>query len=299
MLRALWNYPRMFLQVLSVLVFCLTTSIPASAQITGLEAQERLRGLTWEELCAIEDCSQFPQGYATYVFGSEVYYFPQGTKKQAGVSPARIVEWSDDDDIVRSFGNTTNLIVSKCCDLLLSHYGLADDFPDFPIRRGNRMPPAWTIISSYDRPHPDNTTARRFGISSTEPVSISEVIADDQASYDEDFWLLSVGEPNEIGVRGFGLLSKRPLLSGHHVYAACGTMCTFSTLSFAEDIDNKKPHVSLRWMTLTKKNKFLCAPEKLESGCDPAHEVFDDVPRMLDLLDDMFEAAQVHPGDRK
>ena len=287
--------------VLGGLAFCLALAVPALADISDPEARERLKGITdWDELCAIEDCSEFPVGHATYVFGPEVYYFPSSPK--GGVRAARTVERGDDGQFIRSFGNTSGLIISRCCHWLLTYYGLAEVFPDFRADRdGNRMPPARLIISSYDKPYSENKVRRHFDIKSkaNEQPSIYDVISEGQVSYNDDFWLLDVWEPNDQGVRVFEALSKRALLNGRHVYALCGSGCNFSTLSFAEDGKNKLPHITLLWLTVTGENMFLCNTKDLKSGCDPSPKVFDQVPRMLGLIEDMFDAAQINPKDQR
>lgn len=129
--------------------------------------------------------------------------------------------------------------------------------------------------------------------------SIRSFVSNDQLSYTDDFWLLTVGEPSERGVRLFEFLPKRPLLNGYHVIGGCGTVCSFYTISFAETSKNKRPHESMQYITMFKENAFLCAPEDVENGCDPESEEFDGVLKMIDLIDDMFESATIDPQDGK
>lgn len=246
------------------------------------------------------------------MFGTEVYYFPNYDTLSAkppsatygGVRHAGTFELSDDGKrVLRSFGFAKSLIVSNCCHYLLFHYGLAEGFPEFiGGRDGNRMPPVRVILSSYDKPFIYNQIQHHFNLvaDTKELPSISSVISESQLSYNEDFWLLNVWKPNESGFTRFEFLSKRPLLNGYHVKGGCGTNCDFSTVSFAEQAKNTRPHVSMRSITLFRERVLLCASEEdVRNGCDPASERFDSVPEMLGIIDDMFEAAKTYPQDRK
>lgn len=67
----------LILTALIVLLFIFLPPPPAFVQDFGTEARERLADVKeWDEMCTIEDCTQFPDGYATYAFGPELYYFP-------------------------------------------------------------------------------------------------------------------------------------------------------------------------------------------------------------------------------
>ncbi len=276
-----------------------------SAQVTDVPERTRLEAVAdWQALCEITDCDQFPIGYATYAIGGDVFYFPQYdtmTEKPpdvlaGGVKTGQFFEVGAGDRLLRSFSAAPRLTISNCCHHLLAHYGLAEGFPEFGMpREGNRMPPAATILSAHDRPHPDNSAQRRFAAASDEVPSIGAVIGDNQLSFNDDFWLLSVDAPNAQDVRRFRVLSKHPLLNDRHVFGDCDTSCTFSTLSFADDAQNGRAHVSLRWMTLTREQMFLCAGAEHETGCDAAPDVFDQVPAMLKTIDDMLDAARQFP----
>lgn len=288
-------------------LYCLLLAAPALAQDYGTEARERLHDVKgWDEMCVIEDCTQFPDGYATYAFGPELYYFPNPSTflerfpvyVPGGVRAGHFKEYNDEGEILRSFGPSIGLIISACCQHLLEFYDLAKDFPTFYLPRGgNRMPRTRVLIHAYNDPGTDNKISRHFRITypKNEPPAIEDVILEDQQSYNDDFWLISVSEPNKSGESYFGVLSKRPLLNDRHVYAQCTSGCNFHTVSFEKDANNKRIHINLLWMTLAEENMFLCTAETLLQGCDPASDVFDQVPRMLELIEDMFTAAQTKP----
>jgi len=58
------------------------------------------------------------------------------------------------------------------------------------------MPQARVQIHSYDDPGRDNKISRHFRITypKNEPPAIEDVISEDQQSYNDDFWLVSVSE---------------------------------------------------------------------------------------------------------
>ncbi len=257
----------------------------------------------WQELCAEKDCDQFPVDYATYAFGPDVYYLPlfqTMTEKPpnvftGGVKLGRYVDLDEDNQARRSYSDGGGLIIAECCHHLLSFYGLTDDLPVFRENKsGNRMPSAWTTISSYDRPDRYNRLDRLLDLELDETPSIHEIIDDEQPSFNDDFWLLFSGAPDAKGARELKLLSKRSLLNGRHVMALCYSLCTFGTVSLAEDADDKRPHVALRWMRL--RGEQPCVPAGSELGCPPAADALDKVAQLLSVLDEMFVMAQSRPS---
>ena len=94
------------LRIYPVVLALLTQA--AWAESDWEDARERLRDLrSWDELCAVEDCSQFPAGYATYQIGPDLYYFPhydtliERPPAVYSVRPGRFVEYSDEGELVR------------------------------------------------------------------------------------------------------------------------------------------------------------------------------------------------------
>lgn len=277
------------------------------AQDYESEARERLTNVDgWDEMCAMEDCSRFPVGYSTYAIGPKLYYFPTyntlGERPVAfsgTVRPSRFAEIDENDQVMRSFGYASSLITTRCCHYLLAFYDLADDFPDFrPDREGNQMPQARMIMRAHSYDHRDNRLSRHVETvdetPSDAPPSIHDVISPTQLSYNDDFWLLDILRSANGELSG-GLLSKRPLLNGRHVYAGCGTSCSFHTVSLAEDGNNERAHVSMLRVDLSGERLILCSREEIEVGCNPAASVFEKIPLMLERMDDMFAAAQQYP----
>lgn len=291
-----------FYTLLALIVFYPT---PLISQDNPFPEREKLANISdWSELCEVTDCRQFPVGYSTYAFGPELYYFP--TMKtmtvkppdvlSGGVKPGRFFETNEDGDLLRSVSISGGTIIANCCHHLLTFYGLADAMPMFrESPDGNRMPAAWTVITSFDRPRLKEATRLRLGYGDKLIPSIRDLVGESQLSYNDDFWLISFGEQSKSGIRMFEVLSKRPLLNGHYVYGRCSTACFFRTLRLEETVDEVRPHVSLRDMRLTGENMFLCSSEELAKGCDPAPENFDQVTVMLELVEQMFEAAAVFP----
>ncbi len=280
-------------------------TFPASAQITEPETQERLKNVSdWDELCAVVDCDQFPVGYNTYAFGPSVYYFPTMSKMtvkppnvlRGGVKAGGFYELDSEDTVLRSLSIADGTIIASCCHHLLTFYGLADAMPTFrESPDGNRMPSAWTSITTFDRPRINSTLRQRLGYGETLIPSIRDLLEERQPAYNRDFWLLSSRESDARGVRYFEVLSKRPLLNGHHVYGECAQTCSFRTLRLKETVDEVRPQVFLGEMLLTGENMFLCSATELENGCDPAPAIFDQVTVMLGLIEGMFDAAAVFP----
>lgn len=293
---------------IAALILTALYSAPASSQDDLFGDPEGFRNLqNWSELCEVVDCDQFPIGYNTYVFGPEVYYFPTWTTMTVrppsvsvgGVEPGRLKEVDANGDTLRSLRASGIASVYGCCHFLLTFYGLAEAMPVFQESpSGNRMPAARMTLSSFDRPDRYNNIQRWLGDDLGAFPSVDEVLPNDAVSYNDDFWVLGSGELEGRRFRPFRLLSKRPLLHGRHVYVACGDHCTFGTMSFAGSEAETRPHIQLVSMLLTRQNMFLCSPSELQNGCNPALEIFDQVPVMLGLVEDMLAAATVFPEGR-
>ncbi|KIT17963.1 hypothetical protein [Jannaschia aquimarina] len=289
----------------ATLLFGLLFGTPGSllADGTEIEDPERLNEISeWSELCEITDCDRFPVGYHTHVFGSEVYYFPTGRtmaeKEDFFVDPllpGGFVEFGEDGELVRSVGLSGGLIISSCCNPLLAFYDLIDQIPEFrpgvSKPRINMMMPGRMSIRSRDRPARENQLGWTSDYDGEAAPTMESFLSEDQPSYKDDFWLMEIGDIDSRGFRGFGFLSKRPLLLGRHVQGGCSRICSFATVSFAETASETRPHIFLRYLYITDENVFLCSPEEFEAGCDPASETMDKVKTMLLVLDDMFDTA--------
>lgn len=303
-----FSYALLALVMLALTVFYPT---PLISQDNPFPGRVELANISdWSELCEVTDCRQFPVGYNTYAFGPEVYHFPTMTTMtvkppdvlSGGVKPGRFFETNEDGNLLRSVSVSGGTIIANCCHHLLTFYGLAGAMPRFrESRDGNKMPSAWTVITSFDRPRIKATTRDRLGYGETLVPPIRNLLGESPASYNDDFWLLRFDEPSKRGIRYFEVLSKRPLLNGHHVLGGCEWTCTFRTLRLEKTVDEVRPQVFLGEMLLTGENMFLCSSEELENGCDPAPEIFDQVTVMLGLIEDMFDAAAVFPegGNRE
>lgn len=277
----------------------------AFTKLAFADLEDHIRDLSdWSELCEKVDCDQFPVGYNTYVFGSEVYYFPTWSTMTVkppsalfgGVRAGRLYETDNDGKLLRSISVSPVASFLNCCHHLLIFYGLAEVMPIFmESPSGNRMPSTKLSLSQFDHPGPYNNIRRWIDYDLGAFPRLDEVISKDAVSYNDDFWVLDVGEVYERRFRAFSLLSKRPLFHGRQVYASCAKTCTFGTMSFAGSENETRPHIELNSMLLTGENMFLCSREELENGCDPSPDAFDKVPVMLSVLDDMFEAASIHP----
>ncbi|MDA8584672.1 hypothetical protein N9L47_00205 [Rhodobacteraceae bacterium] len=279
---------------------------PAVAKDSLEHIRSQLMEITgWSELCEVTDCDQFPVGYNTYAFGPSVYYFPTMSSMtvrppnvlRGGVKAGRFYELDSKETVQRSLSISGGTTIPGCCHHLLTFYGLADAMPTFRERPdGNRMPSAWTMITSFDQPRIRSARRQRLGYGDKRIPTIRNLIGDDPLSYNDDFWLLSFHEPDARNIRYFEVLSKRQMLNGHFVYAACHRTCSFRTLRLEETVDEVRPHLFLGEMLLTGENMFLCSSEELTIGCDPAPEIFDQVAVMLALIEGMFDAAAIFPG---
>ncbi|MEX3015835.1 hypothetical protein [Gymnodinialimonas hymeniacidonis] len=272
----------------------------AVAEPVDLEAAD------WAEFCETTDCSQIPEGYTTYVLAPHTYYFPsnevlseQFPQITLGFAvPRDFVDRRADGSIRRSFSHSSRLRIRACCNAMLAHYGLIDA----DALSENSVGPG---VSGWMRLYAQSW----FAVSDHSGGLLSDFISADQRSYNDDFWLIEIGDltgPRQV--RSFTVLSKTPLLNGYRVLAHCTTYCDIETVAFEADAENTRPHVVMdinprqglgsaaRLRPDYEWSLFRCAPEALGDGCDPAVAIFDELPRMLGLLDTMFEMAQVHPS---
>jgi len=272
------------------------------------DASERLTDVqTWDELCNIEGCDEFPEGYATYQIGPDLYYLPQYEtlieKPLAvySVRPGRFEDINDDGKLIRSFGYSDGLRLNWCCHFLMTFFGLADTFPYKVAGSQSGMVPSRTVtISPYDV-----NTLRYHGITLMEGVlftegfwpRLDEVFPDGLPSYNNEFWLVDVERQDANRKPIFRILSKKPLLSGRHVYAYCQTSCRFSTMAFRKDQESELPHIDIRWVVFPGVELFNCEPEYVEFDCTPAPDEFADVPLMLEHYDHLFEKLRALPKE--
>lgn len=280
---------------------------PANSQ-SDLEAvlEQLPDSAGWEELCEIADCDQFPIGYHTYAFGPSVYHFPTTATMTVkppdvlfgGVKAGRFFETDNNGHLQRSLSVAGSTIIANCCHYLLMFYELADDVPQFREVDGNRMPAAWATFAASNEPYRENKAFRYFDLPIDALPKLDTLISTDQSSFNDDFWLTKFGDPHETGDNSFHIVSKRPLLNGYHVLGRCGLQsCSLHTLALADTKGETRPHVSLRHMTLTRRDEYLCLSGELENECNPASEVFDKVIIMLGIVEDMFEAASAYPAN--
>ena len=257
----------------------------------------------WSELCEITDCERYPVGNNTYAFGPHTYYFPSFAIMiekpgdfTGGVRPGRFLDLVDGVTVRRSFSDAKNMTIADSCHYLAAFYDVSADFPSF---RGpgnaDRMPSAWTSISRYGRLNPENSIRRRFGGDFGDFPPIEDVVSPTAPSYNDDFWVVDVGETNSQGFRPFRLLSKQPLFHGRRIFAWCDELCSFGTMSFVGDEDETRPQIVRRSMVMTGENMFLCSAQELNDECDPSPDAFDGAPVMLSVLEDLFESASIYP----
>ena len=294
------------------LIACLSFATPTLAQSLQDLANGQLDGVeTWDELCAITDCDQFPVGYSTIVFGPEVYYFPMNsTLAESSVASfgvfrhGRFSEVVDDTTFLRTFSLTGYGDVVHCCDYLLTFFGLLDDFPML-----RQTPPAsaytrslsWTAFSSYDhnRRH-HNDVGRLIGIEVEAFPPIEALFPSGMLSYNDDFWIVEANDEIFNGLTGgtyrlFRLISKQPMFHGRHIVGTCVARCTFQSVSLAGSEGETRPHIHMQRLIMTGENMFLCTLEEVANGCDPSPDIMDRVPAIFEVMEDMFEAAQVFP----
>lgn len=263
-------------------------------------------------LCEVLDCDLIPQ-HNVYPLGPYAYAFPNSRlldEANGFVSPAG-QDWPVDQlpgnqsIALGSLAHMDQFRIVTCCSSLFRYYGLDEAVPGH-VPGSGRM-----VVSRFDRPSHDNLVSHRlggfFGGEFANLVTAEEALAAFPLSYNDDFVIVSARDElnDRTNTRGFGLLSKRPLLHGRHVAIGCSVQCSFTTMAFAGgtisemdytgDIGDTRPHIHWYWVPMGLGNMFLCTLEEVENGCDPSIDEFDVVIPFLEALEDMFEAAQVYP----
>ncbi|SMX44535.1 hypothetical protein OCA8868_03168 [Octadecabacter ascidiaceicola] len=295
----------MLSHVLKGLSFYIALTTSVFAQDIATTMSERLKDLTtWNELCEIEDCSQFPDGHVTWAIGAELYSFPlydtlanKVGRVAYGVRNGRFEEINSNGDVTRSFGYSDRLRLSHCCGPLLEFFDLMDDFPalgDDPDVRW--MPSSRVYLLSGD---PSGTRHRleryleHASIDIAGAQTIGELTFSEQSSFDQNFWLLDLRMHPKLVIPSFTLLSKRPLLNNRHVVAVCGTLCDFRTVNLGSSVDTATAHVSINWLRLGLGDSYVCGPEGTEPRCNLKNGLLDPVPEILSTLEQLFTIVRI------
>ncbi len=306
------QYSRRLMAVLRMLIFS-TSGLFCPAQFAAAEGHwsdigDRLDGVqSWEELCAIEDCEQFPEGYATQVIGPEVYYFPHYsllTEKPPAVysiRPRRFIDRDEGGELVRSFDYSDTMQMSYCCYYLLSFFGLGEDFPAI-----NKFEPRDKIVSatvnlvSWDAGFGRLSSIRRmmridepYG---SPPPAFEDIFPDELDSFNDDFWLIdfqpSVAE--NVPPR-YSIISKRRLFNDRFVIGGCHITCGFSTVTFAEDGENRKARFRVHGLWIAGIEDFQCIEDGSGRVCNDAPEALNKIDEFLERLELLFQTAQIKP----
>ncbi|WP_342077532.1 hypothetical protein [Yoonia sp. SS1-5] len=292
----------------SLAVF-LTAASVVFAQGYWADAPHRLRDLsTWDELCEIEDCDQFPVGYATYAIGPKLYYFPlhstlrnqpPDSVQSYELRIGRFFEVDQTGRLNRSFGYASSLEINSCCGPLLEHFGLADSFP---IRGGAphffSMRSAQVTMSRHDiRGDGHNGRYLIDGVVYGEAFwpKFKEVFRTKLPAYNDDFWLIDVEEQQESGVTSFTLISNRPLLTDRRVLVHCRKMCEFWTVAFDGDQGNYRSHFRISYFWFYGEDLASCIDRRESDDCASALNFFVKIRTMLDHLDRLFLSISLPP----
>ncbi len=294
--------PRLFL-ILTLGLCIVSMPKPAYAQAEWEIAKKRLSDAkNWEEMCAIEDCNQFPKGYATWLVGSQYYYFllsrtlterPPGLY---GVRVGRFYELDEEGYVTRSFDYGGGYRFIECCHYMLTYfrqlYGVSENAENDPRRvstiKFETHPNRFRYRSSiWSRMRKENYRHLPF-------PTFAEAFPEPLRSYNDDFWIVRIRQRQRSGNIPFNIISKEPLLTNRHVYGYCYTYCSFYKVSFQKDVDNTLPDFEIDTEYIAR-NLFLCEPDELESGCDPLSPDFPDVPAMLAGIEETLEFAKRVP----
>lgn len=297
------------LVVLIGLVIWVTFTVPVVAQGNGPDLSERLKDLTtWDDLCEVEDCDRFPDGFATWAIGTELYSLPLyetlsnevGTVAY-GLRKGRFFETNSDGDVTRSFGFVDKLRLSHCCGQLLEFFDLMKDFPALGDDPNVRWMPSSRVylvsVDAYGSRHHVERYLERATIDLSQVRSVAEISLSDVPSFDENFWLLSVREipfRNSVSAN-FTLLSKRPLLNGRHVTLVCNSLCDIRTVDFGAVEGPAVAHIAINWLRLGWGDSYVCGPEESEPGCILNDGLLDPVPQILATLEQLFAVMRTHP----
>ena len=307
--------------VSAFLALCLISATSLVADdLWNVDAVASIDGDDWEELCAVADCEQFPEGYATWAVGTDLYYFPsfipfsEDSYLVYGSPRGDFVERDEEGEVLRSFEQTETLRFPSCCQHLLRHFGLIDDSP-------KNINPNWSIgemtpstgflftpnAGQYAIGRSNNSVLRHWGLSSHGSApnpAFEELFPADLTSYNEDFWLLAENQPTNGSTPHFEVISKAPLFNDRHVFVSCGISCYLDTVSFAKDSENLKPHLSLNSfrLNLTRSGRmedvYTCENDGAGGRiCDFNPNTLDHAAEMLGIIEQMFELAKVRPSN--
>jgi hypothetical protein len=283
----------------------------AEAQSYWEEASDRLRDVTsWEELCEIEDCSQFPNGYVTFALGPELYYLPLPQSFDERVSAAynipggRLIEL-DEGRIGRSFDyHHSSLRLDLSGNQLLRFFGLDQGFPE--ILRETHSPPlsgASVRLDAASSPRSFRIESRRWIDSGMHdpPLPFDEIFRDPLPSFNEDFWLLNYNPADKDdlsynGHDGYSILSKQRIFNGRHIYGSCKyPTCAFFTADFAEDEGNQLPRIRILSVWVDGIDDFRCVVEHQDWSCNEPPEAFGQIDEVFARLEVMFASLKIYP----
>ncbi|WP_168769151.1 hypothetical protein [Yoonia maricola] len=283
--------------------------MPALSQGQWNDVSDRLDGVqNWEELCTIEDCSQFPEGYATQVIGPEIYYFSHYsilTEKPPAVysiRPQRFVDRDVSGELIRSFDYSDTMRLPWCCYYLMSFFDLGEDFPAIgKFEPRDKIVSATVKLVSWDAGDGSITSIRRmmridepYG---SPPPTFDEIFLDELDSLNDDFWLIDFqpASADNIPPRYF-FISKRRLFNDRFIAGGCYRRCSFSTVTFAEDGDNRKARFSVSGLWIAETAEFHCTEDGSGRVCNDAPEALNQIDEFLERLELLFQTAQMKPG---
>ncbi len=300
-----------FLRMLiSTALAFLCTAISATAEGHWSDIADRLDGVqSWEELCAIEDCDQFPEGYATFALGSEIYYLPLPQTLQEPVNAAYSVprgQFYEENDgrVIRSFGyHPVSLRLGYSSSHLLRFFDLDANFPAI-LRETHGSLLSGASVRLYTASSGSGFRIERFAwldVSSHDvALSFEEVFPDLLPSFNNDFWLLRyTPAPNDGEPDSYSILSKQPIFNDRLIYGFCKEpLCAFYTANFAEDMGNEKPHIRLLDVWMRDIDSFRCIPEEGEFRCNNAPVAFSEIDEVFERLEMMFGSLKVFPESK-
>jgi hypothetical protein len=298
-----------FRMLISSALAFLCTAFSATAEGHWSDVADRLDGVQgWEELCAIEDCEQFPEGYVTFALGPELYYLPLPQTLQEPITPAysiprgRYIE-ADGEIIGRSFDYDRNrLRLTYCCSHLLRFFDLDQDFPKV-VRETHGPVIAGALVDLFAAA---SDVSRGFRIERSMGLDVtlrdpalgySEVFPNELQSFNDDFWLLHFSSAtDERPHNNYSILSKRPIFNNRLLYGSCGRVtCMFYTADFREDSGNKKPLLRIRSLWIDGVDQFDCVASEANLTCTEAPESFGRIEEAFERLEIMFNALKVFP----
>lgn len=302
----------------------------------------------WDELCKITDCEQYPVGYSTveFVDGSRIY-FPIDVVEH-GVGGFYSFGWFEDWSPPKPTQPKRTYVKNSPTDFrfenLLKSYGLWQKWPkrlDTPtILTYNNWGSKEDLEN--DRFFRNKTKKGKdgFDLKGYRIVSYRGFITNydlEQGKYlslDNNFWIIQFSQtkpknnlPQDERSRDFTVLSKKPMLQGHHVYGECDRMyCWFNTVSNARDwkfgdvgyifegFSMRKVPFKRPTICLTNPSNASCVappegpPDYLVTdcplpnpvvNCDHADKVFAFYPKAFELLDQLINQLKIKPAPGK